>query len=325
MQDLKAADVWALGMVFFVVINPDLKFPYQIELQDMQQGGCFSELERRILNNEKPHHSPKYKAYRVAEWNEIAELFEKCTAFAPKDRPNTKDIVDLLIKTSGSSCLNIPLRVSQNSAVENATDFNEVTDGTNSCALLSLAFCNLLFKKDDEIPVGEEGFRKIASLAEEVIENYPAKFNSYRQVGIKYDISEAYKILRSSHIVDEAFQYTKHVISSSGVFSSGGRCDPTEAVNQIYDAEKTKVGLYTCGGYIFTIGCKNGQYFVTDTHCIGKELGGNGNGLLKVFLSSDGDVESSVQCVCDWVLRRLRISGVRGNSPQSFLQIEIET
>lgn len=120
-------------------------------------------------------------AYRVAEWNGIVELFEKCTTFAPKDRPVAKDIVDFLCKTSGSRCLDIPLRVSQNSAVENATGLNESTDGTNSCASLSLAFCDLLFKKDGEITVGDEGFLHMALLAEEVIEVYPAKVNCYRR------------------------------------------------------------------------------------------------------------------------------------------------
>ena len=33
LEDLKAVDVWALGMLLFVIINPDLKYPYQFELE----------------------------------------------------------------------------------------------------------------------------------------------------------------------------------------------------------------------------------------------------------------------------------------------------
>ena len=47
-QDLKAVDIWALGMVLFVLINPDLKYPFQIELKGVQSGRCLKELERMI-------------------------------------------------------------------------------------------------------------------------------------------------------------------------------------------------------------------------------------------------------------------------------------
>ena len=46
--DLKALDIWALGMVFFVIINPDLKYPYQMELEKVQTGNCLSVLEGLI-------------------------------------------------------------------------------------------------------------------------------------------------------------------------------------------------------------------------------------------------------------------------------------
>ena len=31
-NDLKAIDIWALGMTFFSIINPDVEFPYEVEL-----------------------------------------------------------------------------------------------------------------------------------------------------------------------------------------------------------------------------------------------------------------------------------------------------
>ena len=319
-QDLKAADVWALGMVFYVMINPDLKYPFQIELQKVQQGKCLSELERRITKKVKPSHSQKYNVYQVTDWYGILQLFEKCTSFQPEDRPDAKDIVHILCKARAPSCLDIPLRVSQNSAIENAAVLSASTDGTNSCAFLSLIFSHLFRKKEDNIS-GEDQFQRMASLAEQVIQTYPERFNSYRDLGSQYDISEAYEILRLSYVIDAELEFNELVISPNAVFSSGGRRDFMAAARQMYDSAKTKVGLYTCGGYIFTIGCKSGQYFVMDTHCISKELGGNGKGLLKVFFSTDGDNESSLWYLCDWVMKRLRVSGVRGESLQSFLEI----
>ena len=31
-DDLKAIDIWALGMTFFSIINPDVEFPYEVQL-----------------------------------------------------------------------------------------------------------------------------------------------------------------------------------------------------------------------------------------------------------------------------------------------------
>lgn len=57
LEDLKAVDIWALGMLLFIIIDPDLKYPYQIELEKVQNGNCLSVLERLISKNEKPVHS----------------------------------------------------------------------------------------------------------------------------------------------------------------------------------------------------------------------------------------------------------------------------
>ena len=32
MDDLKAIYIWALGMTLFSIINPDVEFPYEVEL-----------------------------------------------------------------------------------------------------------------------------------------------------------------------------------------------------------------------------------------------------------------------------------------------------
>ena len=60
LEDLKAVDVWTLGMLLFVLINPDVKYPYQLELEKVQTGNCLSVLERLISKNEKPAHSDLY-------------------------------------------------------------------------------------------------------------------------------------------------------------------------------------------------------------------------------------------------------------------------
>ena len=37
LEQLKACDVWGLGMIIFLLLNPDLEFPYQYELDQLPQ------------------------------------------------------------------------------------------------------------------------------------------------------------------------------------------------------------------------------------------------------------------------------------------------
>ena len=146
-------------------------------------------------------------------------------------------------------------------------------------------------------------------------EGFVLKFNYHRDASALYDISDAYKILRLLHIIDKSLEFTELVISPNGVFSSAGRSDLVAALNKIHHPAATNVCLYTCGGFIFTIGCKSGNFFIMDTHSIGKELGA-----MEMAFSTDHG--AAIQSLCDWVIRRLRVSGIKGDSLQSFLEIK---
>ena len=58
MEDLKAIDIWALGMIVFSSINPDVDFPYEIELNSSTE-----------------------------------KLYLKCTAFDSFPRPHAEDVL----------------------------------------------------------------------------------------------------------------------------------------------------------------------------------------------------------------------------------------
>lgn len=158
-----------------------------------------------------------------------------------------------------------------------------------------------------DISMGEKGFQEMTFSAEEVIDIYPNMFNFYQEFGCHYDISEAHQILWSLGILDEEFHFHELVISSSRVLSLQGQDDLMTVLCGIYDAKETRVGHYTCGGYIFTTGCRNDHYFIMDTHCLRKELSGNRIGLLKVFFSTEGELESEHCWLCNWILTRLQL------------------
>ena len=136
--DLKAVDIWALGMVLFVIINPDLKYPFQMELERVQTGNCLSVLEGLISKNEKPAHSDHCCMQHAVNCLRLRKLSEYCTRFHPKDRPDAKYIVDVLTNEDLSNSRNLPLTVNQGTCIENATSSYVPGDGTNGCAFLSV-------------------------------------------------------------------------------------------------------------------------------------------------------------------------------------------
>lgn len=80
-----------------------------------------------------------------------------------------------------------------------------------------------------------------------------------------------------------------------------------------------RLAFYSCGGYIFTIGWAFGYLFIMDTHAIFHELGGNGNGLVKVFLQDDRQL--AAEDLCAWVWKRLSQSGVKSCAQQSVAEM----
>ena len=60
-----------------------------------------------------------------------------------------------------------------------------------------------------------------------------------------------------------------------------------------------------------------------DTHAICQELGGNGKGLVKVFLHENKQV--AVENLCAWVWKRLSQSGVKSCAQQSqWIEEEVQ-
>lgn len=76
------------------------------------------------------------------------------------------------------------------------------------------------------------------------------------------------------------------------------------------------MGIYTCSPYIISIGVREDALFLVDTHPVGDELGGNGNGILLVT----PDVSyRSCKSLVQWLLQRLKMAGVKENQSQSII------
>ena len=68
LEQLKHCDVWALGMVIFMLLNPDLEMPYQFECNQIPQKTCESfklELASRARQRQLPTWSSKYSTLQA--------------------------------------------------------------------------------------------------------------------------------------------------------------------------------------------------------------------------------------------------------------------
>ena len=132
----------------------------------------------------------------------------------------------------------------------------------------------------------------------------------------RYDPLEAKDILTANNLLTTNYELSEEFISNDGVFTKSGRMELINALSKHESAESTtRVGLYTCSMYTFLVGTNNGSYFLIDTHPIGEQLGGNSNGIL---VATRDTSSQSCKRLVQWILKRLRDSGVGQNDTQSF-------
>ena len=99
LEELKYGDIWSLGMVLFMLLNPDQEFPYSQEMED-HNVECTSEARdvmRKLMEKKKPpEHSTKYDCLHDAQWSCINEAYEMCTSFQPSQRASAHDVLTVL-------------------------------------------------------------------------------------------------------------------------------------------------------------------------------------------------------------------------------------
>ena len=97
LEGLKYGDIWSLGMVLFMLLNPDQEFPYSQEMED-HNVECTSEARdvmRKLMEKKKtPAHSTD--CLRVAQWSCINEAYEMCTSFQSSQRASAHDVLTVL-------------------------------------------------------------------------------------------------------------------------------------------------------------------------------------------------------------------------------------
>ena len=328
--DLKLADVWALGMVFFSLINPNLKCPYLLEVRSEGNIHSQDELKRFIISllrrGKHPLKDDKYEVERATVWCALDEVYKGCVELNPQSRLSL-DKAATFLSTEEKDLDVIPLKVSQATAVEQfdqklATHLHEAgheesvqagsvlsNDGTNACAFLSVKIVDTILTE-----IGTEGdaFAKVAGTTEDIIWLLPEKINAYRDLSKSYDPVEAYDILLDKKIITSFYDFSEELPFVDGVFSVEGRQKLHSKLCEL--GRRRFAAIFTSDPFVLTIGCLNGKPFLIDTHPVTLRPG-SGNSLIMVGKDNSSEVWKSLCC---WLWKRLYYGGVKADTGQSL-------
>lgn len=90
LEDLKKVDIWALGLVFYCLVNPSVSYPYDREAENVQDLMMLHRQQRR------PSSDPKYQFKHTTVWSHVQEAVQACTKYDPSDRSNASEVLVLL-------------------------------------------------------------------------------------------------------------------------------------------------------------------------------------------------------------------------------------
>ena len=204
--------MWSHGLVIFILLNPDLQYPYQLEIYKLHQKTyemCKNEVLCLLAIKQLPTFSNKFSRFQATSWLILENVFEKCADFDPTKRPEASGLVEMFHPKEGPVCREIPLVVSQSSVVEQhdylvaegAIGISNVisTDATNSCSSLSVLITERILverQTDDLLSLNAalDEWQFFSDNVSNLVLTMPDRFNRYRNIERMYDVIEAYKI-----------------------------------------------------------------------------------------------------------------------------------
>ena len=92
MEDLH---VWAMGMVLFMLLNPNLKRPFSAELS-LSHLPWGEVIKSKFRKKRNPLMTPSIRyIFQATDWFLIFEAYERCTCFILTKRPPTAEILEM--------------------------------------------------------------------------------------------------------------------------------------------------------------------------------------------------------------------------------------
>lgn len=90
LEDLKRVDIWALGQVFYCLMNPGVSYPFEREGVDIPQIMLMHRQRKR------PSFDPGYQTKHTKVWLRVQEAFQSCTKHNPSQRPYASRVLAIL-------------------------------------------------------------------------------------------------------------------------------------------------------------------------------------------------------------------------------------
>lgn len=87
MEDLKRVDIWALGQVFYCLMNPGVSYPFEREGLDIPE---IMLMHRR---QQRPSFDAGYQTKHATVWAHVKKAFESCANHDPRARPTASQVV----------------------------------------------------------------------------------------------------------------------------------------------------------------------------------------------------------------------------------------
>ncbi|CAH3176865.1 unnamed protein product [Porites lobata] len=237
---------------------------------------------------------------------------------SPENRPKIDQVVQMINQVPSESSMDIHLKAFDCNVAKiaaNDANFPKLShpdnDGSNACAFLRVQIADKIHCLHQDQKRRNSGvWQCICDVAERVITESPRLINPHRKVEEFYDAQSAYKLIKNIGVPIDEYEFSEEFVTGDYVFSWKGR-------ENLMRALSSNVGLYTCHTVIFTIGFINECFFIVDTHPIPEVIGGKGKGMLKIF-PYETDRKAACEGMCQWIWRRLVLSGAKNDSLQSL-------
>lgn len=86
LEEMKQMDIWAFAMVSFHILNPGASHPYELELDDAENG--LETLRRLHQEHKLPKNIDEYETLQATVLKELRTLYLQCANFIPSLRPS---------------------------------------------------------------------------------------------------------------------------------------------------------------------------------------------------------------------------------------------
>ncbi|CAB4001975.1 Tyrosine- kinase SPK-1 [Paramuricea clavata] len=234
-EDLKRADMWSIGMVMHVLMNPELGCPYRAEAEQSGVPNTEAVVKNLLAKGRLPQHGTKYEKLRMNSWWQLEEIFNVSANFDPAARPSASRVLSIFNNHLSESFQCKKLALSQSTVVkqysrdaaakiqvnsyQSACEEGHVPlldDATNCCAFLSIGICNRLLNSDKS--QNQQTWETVRKVVENVICQLPSCVNEHRDVSSFYDVQEAYAIMPSKNLLHQQYEFQKNVFRGTKCF-----------------------------------------------------------------------------------------------------------